>query len=550
MSSKAHGSTLTLVTEQHTNGQGAPAIEWDPPLPLDQHNDVPEFPVDALPEPFGSYITAEAISKQVPTALVGNAVLGTLSTALLGRINVEIKPDWREQTNLYLMTVLPSGHRKSAVMESTGNPLRQWEQEINERLAEERGRSRARGKALTAALKEAEKAVADAQAAYDDIPDGDKQKRGAFDNLQAAITNAGRAETALAQFRPFFPVKLFIDDTTPEAATRELLKQPTEAISIHAAEGDVIAVLAGRYSSGSSANLGVFLRGHPGDEYRVDRVEKTMVIHNPRITMTIAVQPQVLQSITSRNDMKGLGFLARFLYAIPNSRLGHRDIDAPSITPALKAAYASSLKGIADHMWGLFERYRQQHPDTPDNWYVTLRPTPEAQALFRDAEAAAERRLLPGGDFEGIEDWGSKHLGATARLAGIICVARHGGDINLTTTISAEDAANAIRIAEYFLAHSKVALRSAKETEAKQQARDILRRLNSDLTADGYWVRELERAFSVTKASEYQYWWDGLDLLVSLGYLMVDPNPKPRPGPASRHYLVNPHLRRGKQDPQ
>ena len=47
-------------------------------------------------------------------------------------------------------------------------------------------------------------------------------------------------------------------------------------------------------------------------------------ISNPRLTTVLAIQPSVLEEIMGHKAMNGRGLIARFLIAIPTSRIGHR----------------------------------------------------------------------------------------------------------------------------------------------------------------------------------------------------------------------------------
>jgi len=47
------------------------------------------------------------------------------------------------------------------------------------------------------------------------------------------------------------------------------------------------------------------------------------------ITLGLMIQPHVLSTIAARQDFRGRGLLARFLYACLVSKLGHRTIGTP-----------------------------------------------------------------------------------------------------------------------------------------------------------------------------------------------------------------------------
>jgi hypothetical protein len=59
-----------------------------------------------------------------------------------------------------------------------------------------------------------------------------------------------------------------VDDVTAEALTSFLAEQGGRAAVI-STEGGIFDIIAGRYSK--SPNMDIYLKGHSGDEVRVDR---------------------------------------------------------------------------------------------------------------------------------------------------------------------------------------------------------------------------------------------------------------------------------------
>jgi hypothetical protein len=102
--------------------------EWGPPQPFESV-EVPEFPVDALPSDVAEYASQEAEAKQVPVDLPGCLILGGLAAAG-GKCNVCLSPDWQEPVNQYIVSVLPSGERKSPLFRSILKPLEDVEKEL------------------------------------------------------------------------------------------------------------------------------------------------------------------------------------------------------------------------------------------------------------------------------------------------------------------------------------------------------------------------------------------------------------------------------------
>src|SRR5262245_41881295 len=111
-------------------------------------------------------------------------------------------------------------------------------------------------------------------------------------------------------------------------------------------EGGMFEIMSGLYSDGR-VNLDVFLQAHAGQSVRVDRGERTVHLRRPALTFGLAVQPQVIAELSqgSKRKFRGIGALARFLYCLPRSNIGHRDVTRREPIPA--AVKANYRRGIA-----------------------------------------------------------------------------------------------------------------------------------------------------------------------------------------------------------
>jgi hypothetical protein len=98
-------------------------VYWGVPEPLALgHCEVP-FPGHALPVWAARYVAELAENTQTSPAFVGPLVLAVLSTACGGRLVVEAHDNWHEPVNLYVVSVLESGNRKSAVIAHLTRPV-------------------------------------------------------------------------------------------------------------------------------------------------------------------------------------------------------------------------------------------------------------------------------------------------------------------------------------------------------------------------------------------------------------------------------------------
>ncbi len=284
------------------------ALGWDLPHPFDAIR-LPAFPVNALPKAVAGFVDAEAEATQTPVDLAAMLSLAVLATVCAKKFEVEVKPGYIEPTNLFVLVVLPPANRKSAVYRDVTQPLVDFEQSEVQRLlpvvAAERERIHIDEETLKKLREQASK------------PDAV--------NKHELLTKAQALAEQLATTKmPRLP-QLIADDCTPERLAT-LLSEQGGRMAVMSPEGDVFDIIAGRYSHDRGPNLGVYLKGHSGDDLRVERSSREGEhVPSPAITMALTVQPLILQGLSARPGFHGRGLLGRFLYSRPNSLLGSRN---------------------------------------------------------------------------------------------------------------------------------------------------------------------------------------------------------------------------------
>jgi len=125
--------------------------------------------------------------------------------------------------------------------------------------------------------------------------------------------------------------RLFTGDVTAERL-QALLVEHQERMAVLSDEAGIFLIMAGMYSGGI-ANLDVFLQGHAGTPMRVDRADRSAHIDKPALTFGLALQPGVLADVASSRRFRDSGLLARFLFALPQSNVGGRDVRRRSSIP-------------------------------------------------------------------------------------------------------------------------------------------------------------------------------------------------------------------------
>ncbi len=242
-------------------------------------------------------------------------------------------------------------------------------------------------------------------------------------------------------------------------------------------EGGVFDILAGRFSS--TPNLDPYLKGHAGRPMRVDRKgREAEFIAAPALTVGIMIQPAVLRKFGGNDDLAGRGLVARFLFVLPASLAGWRDVDAPTVPPAVTDLYARRIHDLAAT---LAER------DGPA--VVTL--TADAGALRVVQAERIETQLRPGGQFHDMREWANKLHGTTLRIAGLLHIAHRPHD-GWHHPIAADQMAGAIALADVLAAHYTAAMTSVTADPATTPARTALRFL-TDKQISSFTRRELHR---------------------------------------------------------
>ena len=299
---------------------------WPRPLPLGFNSQLPPFPLESLPPWLRSFVVAVAEFTQTPPDLGALLVLAVLATILAKRFVVRVRNQWVEPVNLYLLVALASGERKSAVVRLAIAPVQKLEAKMQAEVAIRSREAEARRKAAQAEAKRAQNAAEEA-------PEERREEL-----LQEAVEAQARADAITV---PTWP-RLLADDITQEALT-SLLHEQDGKVSILSAEGGLIEILAGRYTDGQP-NIDILLKGHSGDAVLVDRKGRPPErIDDPAVTVGLTVQPDVVKGLARNRGFRGRGLLARFLYSLPPSRVGSREIEPEGIPDRVLLEYETNV---------------------------------------------------------------------------------------------------------------------------------------------------------------------------------------------------------------
>jgi len=481
-----------------------PSAAWPEPEWLDAA-DLPPFPTDALPEPFASFVAAEAEATQTPADLAGMFVLSVSSAVCIGHATVSPRRGWSEPLAIWTAVAMEPGSRKSAVHRDVTAPLHEYERELIEAAAPMVADSAGRRRIAEQRLAKAERRAADA--AGRDARDAELEARSlAVEVAEMPAPTSPRLSAA---------------DATPEAIA-SMMAANGGVLSILSAESGVFGMMAGRYSR--LPDLDVFLKGHAGDPHRIDRKGRpSEVIESAVLTLGLAVQPYVLREAARNTEFVGRGLLDRFLYSLPAPTVGYRRTRPEPVSEELVEAYRRAVIDLG--------RVVRTNPEP-----LVLTFDAEALATFEEWSAELEPRRRPHADLGPIAAWSSKIDGTAVRIAGLLHLAEtHGrnGRINVRIVLAA------LALADYLTAHAQAAFGMMRADPRLEDARHVAR-----------WIRSTHRERFTRReahhAAEHRFATVD-DLLPALAELEARAyvrriEAEPRPGRPSPAYAVNPSV--------
>lgn len=406
--------------------------EWDPPVEFGSFSP-PPFPLDSLPDVLADFVRELARATQTPPDLGGMLTLAACSAAVAKRAVIEVKPGYREPLNIFAAVVLPPGERKTAVVREVCAPLIEWE-------------ARAAEAAAPAISKAAQRFVI-SQKRLDACSNRAARGKTQEERRQAEHEMEDLAEQHSKLKIPVEP-RLLADDATPEALA-SLLALHGGRMAIISDEGGVFRMMEGGYSD--NAKLDVYLKAHAGSEIRVDRKGRPSErVSDPALTLGLAIQPSMLEAIAANKQLRGVGLLARFLYSLPTSMLGARDVDAEPMNVSIREGYSVALRKLL---------VMQEAPKP-----IVLQLSPGAYKIWSDFSKWIEPQLAPFAEFESIRDWAGKLAGAVARIAGVLRIFRILSlkDLfqNISISIYDSELEQAVALGKYLVPHALAAFSS------------------------------------------------------------------------------------------
>lgn len=448
---------------------------------------LPVFESRYLPGVLQTYADSVAEALQVPADMAGVAVIAVAALAVQKKYVIRPIAGWKEPLSLYIVLVARPSERKSPVARETTAVVYRYVKEVNEQNQQRIEEYNAEREVLTKKIFNIKQELASVKG-----------------KAKATREDLREAQQELDELEEVTPLRLIADDVTPEALV-SLMAENGGKMAIISTEGGIFDIAAGRYSD--KTNMDVFLKSYSGDSIMVDRKGRgSEFIENPALTILLTVQPAVLSQIMGNDEMSGRGFLARFLYALPASRIGQRSYRVKPIPDKVRESYNDLIYRLLS---------------IPDIGF------PRELSLSEEADKLAEEFFLEiesklADELEIIEGWAGKLHGQTMRIAGIFHCCEYIETAG-NTPVSGETMSKAIQVGRYFLEHAKAAftIMGLPDPPEVKDAKYILKRLNeSGLHTIS--KRDLfDRCRGRTGMEKVEGMEPGLNELIQRGYIRV-----------------------------
>lgn len=401
---------------------------WPQPLPLTTKSEPTAYPVDALPTAIRAAVEEVQGFVKAPLPLVVSSALAALSLACQTHIDVKRADKLHGPVGLFLLTIADSGERKSTCDGFFSKPIRDFEA--------------AQAEAAKPTLKDHAAALSAWTAKCNGVTE--KIRQLARDKKPTAEMEVELCD--LQHEKPESPrvPRMIYSDITPEALGYQLAKVWPSAGIVSSEAGIVLGSHGMGRDSGmrNMATLNLLWDGATISSER--RTTESWSARGARLTVALQVQEPTLRDFFKQQGTlaRGTGFLARFLFAWPESTQGTRHFtEAPAHWPNL-AVFHKRIAAILE----------QAAPINDDGALepVVVPLSPAAKDAWIEFHNAIESELSSGGELYGVRDIASKSADNAARLAALFQMFEYGSG-----AVCYDAFAGASRIAAWHLAEAR-----------------------------------------------------------------------------------------------
>lgn len=427
--------------KETVDNQGNTVTFEDPtPLGFELAPSAP-FPITCLPPVFRRYAVAVAKQLNVPLAMTGTMSLSVLSAATQGTVEVLVKEDYTENTNIFTTSVAAPSERKSPMLKKMLEPIREFEKQVNAKRAARNKQNAPRREMLKQRVNHLTKAAAKTD---------DPEVYQAYEAACAELEQIAEEDT----------YQLTVTNSTTEALI-DIMKDNGGRAAIFAAEGGIFDVMGGMYDK--TGNIDPYLSGYNRETMIVNRKKGKLTIDEPYLTIGLSVQPKVAAEFETNPFFINKGLTARMITVYPDSMVGYRDDrHAPPIPKEVRRDYFYTVTGLLEHAMV-----------TPNQNKATLRLSPGAKALYDDFKDALEIGLRR--ELEAIEHFAGKADALAVRLSALLHIGHYGTRAS-EKEIAEAAMADAITLTKYFIVEKLRMLEFARGDEHVRMAEYVRRR--------------------------------------------------------------------------
>jgi putative DNA primase/helicase len=393
-----------------------PANVWPTPLEISPDLQAEPYPINALPTVLREAVQEVQDFVKSPMALVACSGLATISIACQGLIDVERAKGLKGPTSLFMLGIAASGERKTTADTQVSQVIREYDLQQAELMKPDLDAYKA-DMASWAAKRDA--IIANIKQV--------KKKAKPTDLLESDLVALQKDEPE----RPRVP-HLLLGDATPEGLAISLA-QGWPSAGVMSSEAGLILGAHGMSAESIMRNLGLLNILWDGQTHQITRrTAETIILQGARLTMSLQLQEEAFREFQSKSGglARGIGFLARFLVAFPDSTQGTRFFtESPPDWPKLNRFHKRVYEIL--HMV----------PEMTEDYALTpklMRLSVDSKKLWIKFHDAIESGLIAGGELEGVRDVASKAADNAARLAALFQMVEYGmGEVSADSFESA-----------------------------------------------------------------------------------------------------------------
>jgi hypothetical protein len=436
-----------------TNRTSGNAHDWKDPdwsILEDRRGELPDFPIDALPEKCRNWVERAAHGAGATAAHVAVPMLGINSSLIGTARRVTASRSWTEPMTCWAAVVGFSGTSKTPGINATKRALAQVERDRKPKIAEQQRAHETRVEAAKAARalwkKEVEKLA--------------EQKVVSLNGYRNTMASEPLMPAEAVDPGPFVSPRLYVSNVTIERLAVLLQARP-QGMLLLSDELSALFLNMSRYSGGQDNEF--WLEAWNGDSYAVERMGRPpIVVDHLLVGIVGGMQPDKLGR-SFRGDLDGM--YARVLFAWPPEP-GYRPLT--NEVAEIESEIVNALVRIV----GLDGGHGKDGEFAPRSISLSAESTKTFQHFLQFMHAG--KHSLDGRERE----WWSKMPAHVLRLAGTLAyldwaMSAGGEEPSLIEHRFMKSAMRLVR--DYFWPHSRAALRQIGLNERHANERRILR---------------------------------------------------------------------------